>query len=709
MAKNYNSEYSIQKDILAEVGGDTTKCYDSPYEIQLAILEAIQGGGGGGAVIDDDNVSTGTTYSSSKIMQELAGAGFDIEIVEELPEEGDLHTIYFLENEDPSTGNIYDEWMFINNQWEMVGTTGVDLSGYATLDDISTFITANDVSNFITINDVSNFAQIDDNNVSTGTTYSSKMIEGEYYYDISNGIQGQINMWALQEYAKTLSEPDSTTVYLRDDNMYFTVDSFPLSSAQTYVVGSYTTEYVSNKIVFYNTKNADSEITEDGRYLEIYICYYNNSLSTTSGKIYAYWPQSNQVDRISEGTNVGSQWWMMELTWYGWNNINTPANSDSWGWFKYTVRYHNDMIYKFDINNYGWQIWPTGDNIDIVNDFMFKGTTMIHNGGFVKNGNFITPYSREANNLYEVTYNAAGIITGKQQRGTAWNYSINGTDNVLKYWETDTNGFKKGDLFIPTTPGTAGQYLTSNGSGEPVWQDLEVASDFVISDADASDGIYSVDVSNFYAKTIEENIMQGVQIKISDSSTISSYAVEAVEAEDPSYPAELRIFDGSLFAVADGKTARCAGTVGGNFSQIVFAADGTFTGDTYGHVTTISDAGILGWHVYRFDFNGGTATEGPWLEGEDGDSECIGKVTLETEILTADSYYLPSSSRIYEGNVELWLMFTEDGQSWENRYYLITDNAISRDISTGYFGCDPQVLADVSTALDVILNGSTNA
>lgn len=70
MSKIYDSEYQIQQDILTKVGGDGTKCFDSQYSILLEILDKIQGGGGGGA-IDDNNVSTGTTWSSSKIVSEL--------------------------------------------------------------------------------------------------------------------------------------------------------------------------------------------------------------------------------------------------------------------------------------------------------------------------------------------------------------------------------------------------------------------------------------------------------------------------------------------------------------------------------------------------------------------------------------------------------------------------------------------------------------
>lgn len=44
---NFDSDYSVRLATLEALGGDVTKCYDSVYAIDLAILAAIQGGGGG--------------------------------------------------------------------------------------------------------------------------------------------------------------------------------------------------------------------------------------------------------------------------------------------------------------------------------------------------------------------------------------------------------------------------------------------------------------------------------------------------------------------------------------------------------------------------------------------------------------------------------------------------------------------------------------
>ena len=138
MAKNYDSDYSVRLATLGAMGGDTTKCYDSTYEIDLEILKIIEGGGIGGAKIDDNTISTETVWSSSKIVSELANAGFDVQVVQELPATGEDHTLYFVPSADPKTQNIYDEYLYANNAWEQVGSTAVDMSDYYTKSEVDT-------------------------------------------------------------------------------------------------------------------------------------------------------------------------------------------------------------------------------------------------------------------------------------------------------------------------------------------------------------------------------------------------------------------------------------------------------------------------------------------------------------------------------------------------------------------------------------------
>lgn len=54
-----------------------------------------------------------------------------IEVVDNLPETGESNKIYFVPK-DGTTGDIYNEYIWINNAWELIGSTQVDLTGYAT-------------------------------------------------------------------------------------------------------------------------------------------------------------------------------------------------------------------------------------------------------------------------------------------------------------------------------------------------------------------------------------------------------------------------------------------------------------------------------------------------------------------------------------------------------------------------------------------------
>lgn len=65
---------------------------------------------------------------------------FEVSVVASLPTSDidyiDTHTIYFVSNSS-SGDSIYDEYMYINNSWEKIGSTAVDLSNYLQKTDIS--------------------------------------------------------------------------------------------------------------------------------------------------------------------------------------------------------------------------------------------------------------------------------------------------------------------------------------------------------------------------------------------------------------------------------------------------------------------------------------------------------------------------------------------------------------------------------------------
>lgn len=81
---------------------------------------------------NDANYQNATQVTTA-INNAIAGiTGISFEIVQTLPATGDAGTIYLVPAGQSATGDIYAEWIYINNTWEKLGTTAVDLTGYTT-------------------------------------------------------------------------------------------------------------------------------------------------------------------------------------------------------------------------------------------------------------------------------------------------------------------------------------------------------------------------------------------------------------------------------------------------------------------------------------------------------------------------------------------------------------------------------------------------
>lgn len=82
------------------------------------------------------NLQEQVKFLTEKLIElygEIAEIGFKLEVVDELPDEGEAMTIYLVPSEDPEAGNYYTEYLWYDDAWEMIGTTAVDLSDYCTL------------------------------------------------------------------------------------------------------------------------------------------------------------------------------------------------------------------------------------------------------------------------------------------------------------------------------------------------------------------------------------------------------------------------------------------------------------------------------------------------------------------------------------------------------------------------------------------------
>ena len=74
---------------------------------------------------------------------QLAGLSFagPYNSVGDLPASGDSNKIYLVSLDTSEANNIYEEYLYIDNQYELIGTTEIDLSNYVTFADLQTYAT----------------------------------------------------------------------------------------------------------------------------------------------------------------------------------------------------------------------------------------------------------------------------------------------------------------------------------------------------------------------------------------------------------------------------------------------------------------------------------------------------------------------------------------------------------------------------------------
>lgn len=86
------------------------------------------------------------------------GSSTGWQVVNVLPTENiSATTIYLLPKEGATKPNIYEEWIWVNNDWESIGTTEIDLTGYATttmIGDLNTLQTTDKDSVVDAINEI---------------------------------------------------------------------------------------------------------------------------------------------------------------------------------------------------------------------------------------------------------------------------------------------------------------------------------------------------------------------------------------------------------------------------------------------------------------------------------------------------------------------------------------------------------------------------
>lgn len=87
------------------------------------------------------------TYSKTEVNELINGiTTLNVSVVTELPTSNISNkTIYLVPKSKTETNNIYDEYLYVNNKWEKIGDTSIDLTNYALKSEIPTV--TNDLTN----------------------------------------------------------------------------------------------------------------------------------------------------------------------------------------------------------------------------------------------------------------------------------------------------------------------------------------------------------------------------------------------------------------------------------------------------------------------------------------------------------------------------------------------------------------------------------
>ena len=110
-------------------------------EVQQAINDLTQDVTNLGTNLDAVETSLTNVYTKTETDSAIATAIAAVdhlsrEIVEALPENANANVIYMVRREDGTGQDVYNEYMYINGAWEIIGDTSVDLTGYAKTEDI---------------------------------------------------------------------------------------------------------------------------------------------------------------------------------------------------------------------------------------------------------------------------------------------------------------------------------------------------------------------------------------------------------------------------------------------------------------------------------------------------------------------------------------------------------------------------------------------
>jgi hypothetical protein len=182
-------------------------------------------------------------------LQTAVSGALKREIVQTLPTEDiSTTTIYMIRNSESSGTNIYDEYMYINSQWELIGTSATDFSNYYTKNETDNLLSGkvdnSTLGSYYTKTENDNLLSAKANQTDL-TSLSGRVTQNET--DIT-ALQTAVSGALKREIVQSLPTQDisTTTIYMirntttSGDNIY---DEYMYINSQWELIGTSATDF----------------------------------------------------------------------------------------------------------------------------------------------------------------------------------------------------------------------------------------------------------------------------------------------------------------------------------------------------------------------------------------------------------------------------------------------------------------------------------
>lgn len=121
---NYEVQDTNARQLLNKINEDLGNTDTKVQEIENDIID-----------LEESKANKSETYTQAEV-NELIGAikTVSMKIVPERPATGETNIIYLVPSKKSEQENIYDEYIYVNGKWELIGSTQIDLSDYVTVE-----------------------------------------------------------------------------------------------------------------------------------------------------------------------------------------------------------------------------------------------------------------------------------------------------------------------------------------------------------------------------------------------------------------------------------------------------------------------------------------------------------------------------------------------------------------------------------------------